>query len=88
VPILLSFGYKELAEETAQVVVVRFFVESQTTSIIEKNAEHRWASRVKTIEGEIHLQLEDCLVFLPAGRGPDAMPGKRSTEEVYKNIGE
>jgi hypothetical protein len=79
----MSFVYKELVEEIVQVVIVRFFVESQSVSIIKKHAELRWASRIK-IEIQIHLQLEDCLVYLPAGHGLDTMSGKISTEEVYK----
>jgi hypothetical protein len=81
VPILVPFTYKEFAKETVQVVVVRFFVKSQTMSIIKEHAKLRWASRVK-IKSQFHLQLMDFVVFLLAGCSPDGMPGKRSTQEI------
>jgi hypothetical protein len=87
VPILLPFTYKEVAKETVQVVIARFFLKCQTASIIEEHAELRWASRVK-IESRTHLQLENFVVFLLAGCSPNGMPGKRSAQEIKKDVGE
>ena len=65
--LLLTFPYKKVTEDLAQVGVVRLVVKAEGPAVLEVGAEFQWEAFAEELDGRGHLLLTDLLVLLLLG---------------------
>ena len=65
--LLLTFPYKKVTEDLAQVGVVRLVVKAEGPAVLEVGAEFQWEAFAQELDGRGHLLLTDLLVLLLLG---------------------
>ena len=85
--VLVALTDEQVPEEFAEVRVVGFVVEAQSTTIVEEDSELVGEAATKEIGWGCHLLLHDAVVLLLLGRGLESLPGKSTAKEVHKDIG-
>lgn len=77
---------EQVAEELAQVGVVRLVVEAQGAAVLEVGGEFHGEALAEHLDGRGHLLLADLLVLLLLGGGLEALPGQGPPQEVHEDI--
>lgn len=88
VVVLVTLTDEEVAEQLAKVRIVGLVVEAKGTGVVQKDAKLVGEAATEEVSGGRHLLLHDAVVLLLLGRGLEALPGKRTAEEVHKDVGE
>ena len=83
---LVAFVYKEFMEQLAYIIIIWFFIEGQSASIVEECAKLRWARRAHKGKTCTLLLSEGCVALLLVSCRFDTMPRERSAKKVQKNI--
>lgn len=88
VVILEALANKEIAEDLAQVAVVRLVVETQGSSVVEVDGELVGESTAENLGRSSHLLLHDAVVLLLLGGSLETLPRERASAEVQHDIAE
>jgi hypothetical protein len=86
VVILESLTDEEIAEDLAQVRVVRLVVEAQGAGVVEVDGELIGEATAEDLGRRRHLLLHDAVVLLLLGRRLEALPREGSTAEVEHDV--
>ena len=86
VVVLEALADKEIAEDLAQVGVVRLIVEAEATGVVEVDGELVREAAAQDFRGRGHLLLHDAVVLLLLGRRLKALPGQATTAEVQHHV--
>lgn len=84
--VLESLADKKIAEEFAQVCVVGLIIETQGTSVIQKDGELVGKTPAQHLGRSGHLFLHDTIVFLLLGGCLKTLPRERSATEIHHHI--
>lgn len=83
---LVAFTYKEFMEQLAYIIIIQFFIEGQSASIVKERAKLRWARRAHKGKTCTLLLSEGCVALPLVSHRFDTMPRERSAKKVQKNI--
>jgi hypothetical protein len=86
VVVLEAFTDKEIAEDLAEVRVVRLVVEAEGAGVVQVDGELVREATAEHLGGGGHLLLHDAVVLLLLGRRLQALPGKGSAAEVEHDV--
>ena len=86
VVVLEGFADKQVAEDLAQVGVIRLVIETQRASVVQVDGELVGESTAEDLGGSSHLLLHDAVILLLLGGRLQSLPGKRATAEVQHDI--
>lgn len=86
VVILETFDNKQIAEEFAEIGIIRLIVKTQLTDILEVSCELLWELTAKVLGRDVHLLLFDELVSLVLRRSLQVLPGQRAAGKVNHYI--
>lgn len=82
------FPDEEVPEEFSEVRVVRFVVEPEGSTVVEKDGEFVGEPSDEVFGWGRHLLLHDPVVLLLLGGGLETLPGEGTTEEVHEDVSE
>jgi len=86
VVILISLSNKEVAEELAEVGVVRLVIEAQCACVIKENTEFVRKAAAKKIGGSGHFLFHDTVVLLLLCGRLETLPRQSSSQEVHEDV--
>lgn len=86
--VLETLADEQVAEEFAEVRVVRLVVEAEGATIVKEDAKLIREATAKQVGGRGHLLLHDAVILLLLGRSLETLPRELTAEEVHENVGE
>lgn len=84
--VLEALTNKEIAEDLAEVRVVRLVVKTQRAGVVEVDGKLVGEATAEHLGGGGHLLLHDAVVFLLLGGRLKTLPGKGTTAEVEHDV--
>src|SRR6478752_7256994 len=84
--ILETLTNKEVAEDLAEVAVIRLIVESKRSSVVEVDCELIGESTAENLSRGSHLLFHNAVVLLLLGGGLQALPRERAAAEIEHNV--
>lgn len=88
VVVLETLADEKVAEDLAQVRVVRLVVEAKRAGVVEVDGKLIGEATAENLGGSRHLLLHDTIVLLLLGSSLESLPGEGSTAEVEHDISE
>lgn len=86
VVVLKSLADEQVAEEFAQVCVIRFIIKPQRPSIIQENSKLIRKPPAQNLRRSRHLLFHNTIIFLFLGGCLKALPRERSPTEIHHDI--
>ena len=84
--ILEGLANKEVAENLAEIGVVRLVIKAQRTRVVEVNGKFVGEATAQNFSGGCHLLLHNSVVLLLLGSSFEPLPGERATTEVEHHV--
>lgn len=84
--VLETLTDEEIAEDLAQVRIIRLVIETQGTGVVQVDGKLVRETTAQDLGGSRHLLLHDTVVLLLLGSGLESLPGEGSTAEVEHDI--
>ena len=84
--VLVPFTDEEIPEELPQVRVIGLVVEPQGSGVVQKDGELVWEATTEKIGGGGHLLFHDPVVLLFLCGSFEALPWKRTAEEIHEDV--
>lgn len=86
--VLETLADEEIAEDLAEVTVVRLVVEAERASVVQVDSKLVREPAAQHIGGRRHLLLHDAVILLLLGGSLESLPRQRSTAKVEHDIAE
>lgn len=87
VVVLIAFPDEQVSEELAEVRVIGFVIEAESTGIVQEDAKLVGETAAEEVGGGGHLLLHDTVVLLLLGSSLEALPWESTTKEVHEDVG-
>jgi len=85
--ILITFANEQIAEELAEIGIIRLVIEAQSPCVIQENAKFVGESTAEEIGGGSHFLFHDTVILLLLGSSLQTLPREGASEEVHQDVG-